>query len=303
MHNDEKNLGRMRRSVAMVPSSRNRLLTISDLAERTGVPPATLRSWESRYGFPRPIRLAGGHRRYAEQDVAAVLEVLRHRESGLALEAAVRRGTVEPLHARSLYAELRRRHPELAPQPLSKRSLLAISHAIEDECCARAEQPLLFGGFQRLSFLRESYARWVELARTAEVAVVFADLDTPQEQRPRVPIEVALPKDAPLNREWIVVCDAPDLPACMVAVERPGQEAVLDPRRRFEVLWTVDPRVVRDAGRVAVALADEHRPGWRTTALDLLDEDPPGASADLRRASGLLNRTMGYLDAGRTGRP
>src|SRR5215218_2366554 len=148
MQHYEDNLGKLRRSGAMMSPPGDRLLTISDLAERTGVPPATLRSWESRYGFPRPIRLAGGHRRYAERDVAAVLDVLRHRGSGLALEAAVRRTTSTPPQSRSLYAELRRRHPELTPQPLAKRSLLALSHAIEDECCARAEQPVLFGGFQ-----------------------------------------------------------------------------------------------------------------------------------------------------------
>jgi MerR family transcriptional regulator, light-induced transcriptional regulator len=285
--------------VAVKPPHRNPLLTISDLAERTGVPPATLRSWEARYGFPQPVRLAGGHRRYAERDVAAVLEVLRHRDAGLGLEVAVRRSATEHLHTRSLYAELRRRHPELTPQLLSKPSLVALSHAIEDECCARAEQPLLFGGFQRATFLRESYARWVELARTARTVVVFADVGTPHPPVAGVPIEVALPHEAPLNREWIVVCDAPDLPACMVAVERPGQEDAQDARRRFEVLWTVDPRAVRNASRVAAALADEYRPGWRTTELPGLAEDPPGASADLRRASDLLTRTMGYLDARR----
>lgn len=283
----------------MAPPPTARLLTISDLAERTGVPPATLRSWESRYGFPRPLRLAGGHRRYAEQDVTAVLEVLRHRDSGLALEAAVRRTTTEPPQSRSLYAELRRRHPELIPQPLSKHSLLSLSRAIEDECCARADQPVLFGGFQRDRFLRESYARWVALARSARIAVVFADLGAPREPRPGVPVEVALPRDAPLHREWFVICDAPDLPACMAAVERPGQEAVLDSRRRFEAVWTVDPRAVRNASRVAAALADEYRPEWRITDLALLADDPPGASGDLRRASDLLNRTMGYLDVGR----
>ena len=282
----------------MVPSPRNNLLTISDLAERTGVPPATLRSWESRYGFPRPTRLAGGHRRYAEPDVAAVLEVLRHRGSGLALEVAVRRATTESFQSRSIYAELRRRHPELTPQLLSKTSLVALSHAIEDECCARAESPLLFGGFQREAFLRESYARWVELARTARTAVVFADLATPLTPHPGVPIEVALPHAAPLNREWIVVCDAPDLPALMAAVERPGQEGGQDSHRRFEAVWTVDARAVRFASRVAAALADEYRPGWRTTELAMLDEEPPDASADLRRATGLLNRMMGYLGAG-----
>lgn len=281
----------------MVASPGDRLLTIGELAERTGVPPATLRSWESRYGFPQPTRLAGGHRRYAERDVAAVLEVLRHRDAGLALEVAVRRLRSEPVQSRSLYAELRRRHPELVPQPLLKNSLLALSHAIEDECCARAERPVLFGGFQRGAFLDAAYDRWTELARTAQVAVVFAHLSAAREPAPGRPVEVALPYDAALNREWIVVCDAPDLPACMVALERPGQAPVADSRRRFETVWTVDPRVVRDASRLAAALADEYRPGWRTTELAALDEDPPSASADLRRASGLLTRTMGYLDA------
>ena len=112
-----------------------------------------------------------------------------------------------------------------------------------------------------------------------------------------MPIEVAVPHAAALNREWAVVCDAPDLPACLAAVERPGQEDVPDADRLFDAVWTVDPRVVRDASRVAAALADEHRPGWRINDLALLDAEAPVASADLQRASDLLSRTMGYLDA------
>lgn len=289
----------------MAGPTRGPVLTIGDLAERTGVPPATLRSWEARHGFPQPTRMPGGHRRYGEADVAAVREVLRHRDAGLALEAAVRRVAAdlgaESLRARSIYAELRRRHAALVSQELSKASLIALSHAIEDECCARAEEPLLFGCFQRDRFLRSSRARWVELARTARVAVVFADLAVAAPPSPGVPVEVAVPHESPLNREWVVVCDAPDLPACLAAVERPGQEEVPDHLRRFDAFWTVDPRVVRDASRVASALADEYRPGWRPAELPgldtELDEEPPGASADLRRASDLLNRTMGYLDA------
>jgi len=274
------------------------LLTIGDLAERTGVPPATLRSWEQRYGFPEPVRLAGGHRRYGESDVAAVLDVLRHRDSGFALEAAVRLARTETRAPQSVFAELRRRHPELTPQRLTKSSLVALSHAIEDECCARAEQPLLFGGFQRREFLRQSYARWVELARTARAAVVFADFEDPVATGRGRPIEVALPHEAALNREWIIVCDAPDLPACMAAVERPGERRP-DSRRLFEVVWTVDPRAVRHAAWIASALADEYRPGWRPARLSGLDEEAPAASADLHRASELLNRMMGYLDARR----
>ena len=120
---------------------------------------------------------------------------------------------------------------------------------------------------------------------------------TPAPPGPAVPIEVSLPHEAALNREWVVVCDAPDLPACLAAVERPGQDGVLDAERRFDAVWTVDPQVVRDASRVGATLADEYRPGWRPTNLAFLDDEPPGASADLRRASDLLTRTMGYLDS------
>jgi hypothetical protein len=82
----------------------------------------------------------------------------------------------------------------------------------------------------------------------------------------------------------------------MAAIERPGQEGHED-SRRFEAVWSVDPRAVRHASRVAATLADDYRPGWRTTELVGLEGEPPSASADVRRASLLLNRMMGYLDA------
>lgn len=266
-------------------------LTISDLTRHTGVPSATLRSWESRYGFPRPARLPGGHRRYARSDVAAVLEVLRHRQGGLSLEAAVRRVAAAPVTSGSVYAELRLRHPELTPQVLSRTTLIALSHAIEDECCARASRPVLFGGFQRERFLRASYDRWLELSRTAMSTVVFADFTDPAALHGTRPVEVALPPQAPLNREWLVVCDAHDLPACLAAVELPG--------RHFEVLWSVDPQVVRDASLVSAALADRYRPDWRSASGLDLDGDVADGSEELRRVSDLFNRMLGYLEVAR----
>lgn len=266
-------------------------LTISDLARLTGVPSATLRSWELRHRFPSPTRLPGGHRRYAHSDVDAVLEVVRHRQGGLSLEVAVRRVVAAPLTSGSVYAELRRRHPELTPQVLSRTTLVALSHAIEDECCARASRPVLFGGFQRERFLRASYDRWLELSRTARSTVVFADFTDPAALDRTRPVEVGLPPEAPLNREWLVVCDAPDLPACLTAVELPG--------RLFEVVWSVDPRVVRDASLVSAALADHYRPDWRDAGDVDLDDDVADVSEDLRRVSELFNRMLGYLEVAR----
>lgn len=278
----------------MDPSSRVSL-TIGDLAHRTGVPITTLRSWEKRYGFPEPRRQPGGHRRYSESDVEAVQAVLEHRRSGLSLAAAVRRGGAEsPARSGSLFAELRRRHPVLRPQLLSRRTLVSMSHAIEDECCARAADPVLFGGFQRETFLRPSYARWRELARTARRTTVFVDL-AGREPDDAVLVQVPLPHESPLQREWFVVCDAADLPACLVAVERPGQ--VHPAARAFEAVWSVDPVVVRDASSICSTLADDLREDWRSGAEPTPLAEPVPASDDLRRATELFDRMLDYLDA------
>jgi len=42
---------------------------IGDVERETGLPKDTLRIWERRYGFPRPVRSAVGRREYTESDV------------------------------------------------------------------------------------------------------------------------------------------------------------------------------------------------------------------------------------------
>jgi DNA-binding transcriptional MerR regulator len=268
-------------------------LTIRELAAATGVSAATLRTWESRHGYPQPERLAGGHRRYSEGDVVTIGDIERGRASGQTLPAAIaqaqaRRARPEP----SVFAGIRRRHPELATRTVRKATLLALSRAIEDECCARAESPVLFGAFQQKRFYTQAQPRWRELARTASSTFVFADF----KRLPRRGLitHVAIPADSPLNREWVLVCDAPDHPAGVAGWEVPGHTDAGDGGRRFEVIWTVDPQVVRHAARICAGLLG---PGLLDAALgDRLEATPPAASADLRRAQGLLERTLNYLD-------
>jgi DNA-binding transcriptional MerR regulator len=47
-------------------------MNIQAVAQRTGVPAATLRKWEQRYGVLKPERTTGAHRRYSDRDVARV---------------------------------------------------------------------------------------------------------------------------------------------------------------------------------------------------------------------------------------
>ena len=60
---------------AQVPTAESSELTIGELARRTGVAAHTLRMWETRYGFPQPLRRPSGHRRYDERvvDVASTI--------------------------------------------------------------------------------------------------------------------------------------------------------------------------------------------------------------------------------------
>ena len=276
-------------------------LTIGDLTRRTGLTAAVLRTWEARYGFPVPTRLASGHRRYTEEDAAAVDRVLRSRDAGVRLEAAIAevRADRGAPPAPSVFAELRRRHPALPVHRLRKATLLALSWAIEDECCARAQRPVLFGAFQEARYYDRSAPRWRELARVARGTVALADFGGPVAQDPggAGPHRVHLADDAPMRREWAVVCDAPDLPAVLTAWEVPGQEGVPDRERVFESIWTVDPRAVRDAARVCARVCVEAGDAAGAPLLHALADEAARGGYDLAAATTLFNRVVAYADA------
>ena len=54
----------------------------------TNIPASTLRSWERRYGWPRPARAASGQRLYSDQDVAVIRFLNRRRVEGMLLSQA-----------------------------------------------------------------------------------------------------------------------------------------------------------------------------------------------------------------------
>src|SRR3954464_834543 len=106
--------------------------------------------WEQRYGFPEPERTNAGYRLYSEGDVDALRRLVAFRERGLSVPAAVERvrGADMATDRPSLYGALAASDAPLPCQTLTKRALLAISRAIEDETMSRAAAPLVFGAFQ-----------------------------------------------------------------------------------------------------------------------------------------------------------
>ncbi len=281
----------MRKSRPRIPTG-GAALTIGDLAARTGLSTATLRMWESRHGFPVPHRRESGHRRYTEADVTAIETVVRHKDAGTRLELAIARAMADAEPASpSIYAFLKRRHPTLGVHRLRKSTLVALSWAIEDEFCSKAERATIYGAFQRERHYRDSEDRWREIARVSAGTTAFADFaESDAESSPRL---VTLPDDAPMRREWAVVCDAIDLPVVLTAWELPGQEDVPDRERLFESMWTVDGEAVHDAARVCAAVARENG----VDHPDVLRPDLARPHVpDLSAVTSLFNRMVAYVD-------
>jgi DNA-binding transcriptional MerR regulator len=61
------------------------------VTRRTGIGEHTLRAWERRFGFPKPLRLASGHRRFSGDQVQHLLLIAK------ALDSGYRAGDIVPL--------------------------------------------------------------------------------------------------------------------------------------------------------------------------------------------------------------
>ena len=65
----------MSRSVSTVEADES--LTVAALARRLGVAPATLRTWDRRYGIGPSEHCAGAHRKYSAGDVTRLTSMVR----------------------------------------------------------------------------------------------------------------------------------------------------------------------------------------------------------------------------------
>jgi DNA-binding transcriptional MerR regulator len=66
------------------------LYNIGVVARMTGIPVATLRIWERRYGFPHSARTAGGHRLYSENQVVRLRWIKARSDEGMQTGQAIK---------------------------------------------------------------------------------------------------------------------------------------------------------------------------------------------------------------------
>lgn len=131
-------------------------------------------------------------------------------------------------------------HDGPAPELLTKRSLVTVSHAIERSALATAEDgPLVvIALFQRMPYFLRERERYARIAAGAAVTVVGMVGQTPPEL-PAGAYPVTLDDTEELAREWSVVALTPRFGASLVARDR--REAVpadtLEQGRLFAGRW------------------------------------------------------------------
>lgn len=291
-------------------------LSIGTLAARTGLTAGTLRMWENRFGFPRGTRTPSGHRRFDESDVELVAQVIEARDAGMSLGAAI--DAVRDQHRQrdqsSVYAELTSGKTALPHRRFDRRTLIALSHAIEDETLARAERSIVLGAFQHGYRFANASARWGELARCSDWCAVVADFDLAETTEtteftgpnaqpgqhaaavqggPRdAPVRVSLPADSPMRREWSVICISSRFSAVLSAWEVPGPPEV---PATYEAVFSTSRTAAIAAARVLAGVVSEagHQPPERVT--ELLAEQRPETGVIAHEVDRLYLRALSAL--------
>ena len=224
-----------------------RTLSIGELASRTGLTPAVLRTWEARHGTstrsgPRVGTAGTGRATWTSCSgsctASARASASRPRSGRSRRPGARRRCRCSPCYVATTRTWL--------GTTAQADAVAGLSRAIEDDYLAYAEPGVVCASFQRERFYHSSRDRWSELARRSRWSMVFADFPDLREPEPEEPAQVPLSGEAPVRREWAVVAETSRLGVVLAGWETPGQDDVSDRHRTFEVVWTIDP--ARPAG-------------------------------------------------------
>lgn len=112
MHESSSNNGVSKISNVSLPTSRSITplggFSIRVASKLTGIPIDTLRMWERRYGFPKPVRTSGGNRAYTEKEIELLKLIAVALERGYRPSEVVGRSREELLAIASKVGEIKK---------------------------------------------------------------------------------------------------------------------------------------------------------------------------------------------------
>ncbi|HVN75896.1 MAG TPA: cobalamin B12-binding domain-containing protein [Thermoanaerobaculaceae bacterium] len=118
---------RGRGPTARAAAGRGPLWCMAAVTTRTGIGQHTLRAWERRFGFPAPLRLPSGHRRYTDEQITRLHLI------GQAIALGHRAGDVVPLREDKLKELLRQSYLHNGAMPPWEVRLLEKLQAFDRE--------------------------------------------------------------------------------------------------------------------------------------------------------------------------
>ncbi|MEL6456000.1 MAG: DICT sensory domain-containing protein [Cyanobacteria bacterium J06623_5] len=188
----------------------------------------------------------------------------------------------------SIVEEIFEALPALRAQMYFKTSLTALSHAMEDQVLAGAEnQPLIIASFQQERFYRQEAHRYVRIGDISDQVYVLSAAETQfneaikrkgkkGKQEKGAYEKIDFDEDDALTEEWHLVVVGEHYSAALICREHqpvavnPGGTkpqntlnqvaAHLDQTRRFEGIWTLDRQVSLRAADLLLSRIQAYRP-------------------------------------------
>ncbi|GFE68349.1 DICT sensory domain-containing protein [Chroococcus sp. FPU101] len=212
----------------------------------------------------------------------------------------------------SVLAELLQFIPNWRPQMYFKASLTALSHAMEDQVLAEADQPLVIASFQRERFYRQEAHRYQRIAGQTSQVYVLAAPETEFSNRSDIYETIAFTDDDGLAEEWHLIVIGQHYASCLICRERTQIfeqekiETAMDNSRRFEGIWTSDRTVTQIAAKLVLNRILVYRPELANKIAEAnrlyLDGDPLKTAISLQLSSNhpdpFVQRLVTYLQAG-----
>ncbi|MEN9202633.1 MAG: DICT sensory domain-containing protein [Thermostichus sp. DG_1_6_bins_120] len=167
----------------------------------------------------------------------------------------------------SLLGDLLETLPHLRPQLYFKSSLVALSHAIEDQVLQGQGSPWVFANFQKERYYRQEARRYRRISAIARDVFVLATPETDFTQAGLPYHTVPLDPTDPLAQEWHVIVIDASYSTCLVCRERTRVKPNsswgsndMDTARQFDGVWSFDRLITRQAALALLPKILSYRP-------------------------------------------
>lgn len=168
----------------------------------------------------------------------------------------------------SVLAELVQEQPHIRPQIYFKSSLIALSHAMEDQVLAGSDAPLVIATFQRERFYRQEAHRYRRIAALTSQVYVMAAPETEFKNASDAYETVAFSAKDILSQEWNLVVLGENYSTCLVCIERQdlaensemSEQLAMDQARPFEGIWTSNRLICSQVAQFLLERVSYYRP-------------------------------------------